>query len=203
VTHAPAMIRTILVADASPTIRRVVELTLADDAFRIEMAADGHAALLSFERLPPDLVLVDVALRDPSGYEVCRRMKAANRTLPVLLLTGAFETFDEERARACGADAQLGKPFESAELVDAVTRLLEGALAPADEPVATVAEKEQDVAPEEPVDDDAGLERAAREAIERLAEQVLRRVAEEIVPQVAERVVRERIRELEQEDIDA
>ncbi len=69
-----------------------------------------------------------------NGYEVCRRAKATRPDLPVLLLVGTFEPFDESQARAAGADSFLKKPFDSQELLQRVDELL------ARSPSARVAE---------------------------------------------------------------
>lgn len=119
------MARTILVADDSVTIRRVVELTFAETDIRVECVASGLEALERFETLRPDLVLADVVMPDPSGYEICERVKGSDRAVPVVLLAGTFEPFDPERAQRCGADGHVVKPFDSRALVQLVERLLE------------------------------------------------------------------------------
>jgi CheY-like chemotaxis protein len=118
------MTRTILLADESVTIRKVVELTFGDTDIHVEAVATGGEALERLDTLKPDLVLADVAMPGPNGYEICRRVKASSRPVPVLLLAGTFEPFDAERARECGADGHLVKPFESRTLIRRVEDLL-------------------------------------------------------------------------------
>jgi CheY-like chemotaxis protein len=118
------MRRTILLADDSVTIRKIVELTFGDTDIRVESVASGREALDRFEELRPDLVLADVVMPGPSGYEVCRAVKASGRPVPVLLLAGTFEPFDAEQARECGSDGHLTKPFDSSLLVERVELLL-------------------------------------------------------------------------------
>ena len=139
------MSRTILVADDSPTIRKIVELTFTDTEIRVEVADSGKAALDRMDTVQPDLVLADVFMPDPTGYELCRTIKASDRPVPVVLLAGTFEPFDSELARDCGADAHLVKPFESEVLLDKVRALLEPPAEPA-------AEVEQDADAEEDMD---------------------------------------------------
>lgn len=139
------MSRTILVADDSPTIRKIVELTFTDTEIRVEVADSGKAALDRMDTVQPDLVLADVFMPDPTGYELCRTIKASDRPVPVVLLAGTFEPFDSELARDCGADAHLVKPFESEVLLDKVRALLE----PPAEPAAKV---EQDADADEDMD---------------------------------------------------
>ena len=118
------MAKTILVADDSVTIRKVVELTFSDSDIRVESVGSGQEALERIATLAPDLVLADVAMASPSGYEICEEIKASSHPVPVLLLAGTFEPFDSERARACRADGHVVKPFESTVLIEKVEALL-------------------------------------------------------------------------------
>jgi CheY-like chemotaxis protein len=118
------MPRTILLADDSVTIRKVVELTFGDTDIRVESVGSGRDALDRLRDLNPDLVLADVVMPGPSGYDVCRAVKASARPVPVLLLTGTFEPFDPHEAKACGSDGHVTKPFDSRSLVERVETLL-------------------------------------------------------------------------------
>ena len=118
------MPRTILLADDSVTIRKIVELTFGETDIRVESVASGREALERLNELRPDLVLADVVMPGPSGYELCRAIKASDRPVPVLLLAGTFEPFDAEQARACGSDGHVTKPFDSRQLVERVEQLL-------------------------------------------------------------------------------
>jgi CheY-like chemotaxis protein len=118
------MRRTLLIADDSVTIRKVVEITFADSDLRVETAGSGQEALDKIARLRPDVVLADVVMPEPAGYEICRVVKASAHPVPVVLLAGTFEPFDAGRAAACGADAHLVKPFDTKTLVEEVGRLL-------------------------------------------------------------------------------
>ncbi|HKQ61048.1 MAG TPA: response regulator, partial [Candidatus Polarisedimenticolaceae bacterium] len=139
------MSKTILLADDSPTIRKIVELTFSDSEIRVETAADGAEALRKLEELRPDLLVLDVMMPEPNGYEICRTVKASERPVPVVLLAGTFEPFDAERASRCGADAHLVKPFESETLVQRVRSLL---ARPVPAPVAAEPPVAQTPAPE-------------------------------------------------------
>ena len=120
------MPRTILLADDSVTIRKVVELTFSDTDIRVESVGSGREALERLPALRPDLVLADVVMPGPSGYEVCRAVKASDRPVPVLLLAGTFEPFDPVEARRCGSDGHMTKPFDSRTLMLRVEDLLQG-----------------------------------------------------------------------------
>jgi CheY-like chemotaxis protein len=136
------MTQKILVADDSVTIRKVVELTFSDEDVRIIAVADGAQALESARTERPDLVISDVSMPGLDGYELCGRIKADEglRTVPVLLLRGTFEGFDEGKAASCGADGVIVKPFEAREMVQKVKELIAAAAAaPAPRPQAAPA----------------------------------------------------------------
>ena len=121
--------QTLLLADDSPTIRKVVSLTFEDEGLRVVAVGSGGEALAHLEQDAPDIVLADVHMPAPSGYELCARIKRDERLrgVPVLLLVGAFEPFDEAEARRVGADGVLTKPFQSIrDLVSKVGGLLGG-----------------------------------------------------------------------------
>src|SRR4051812_15817501 len=130
--------RTILLADDSPTIRRLVTQTFADANFKISEVSNGDAAIKRFEELKPDIVLTDIYMPGKNGYEVCAYVR--NHPLlgatPVVLLVGAFDAFDEERAKHSGAAANITKPFEPRALIDLVNSILTAEAAPAEEPAA-------------------------------------------------------------------
>jgi DNA-binding response OmpR family regulator len=119
---------TLLLADDSVTIQRVIELTFATEAIRVVVAADGHIATTRLEDDRPDIVLADIGLPGVDGYQLAERIKRSDalRTVPVLLLTGAFEPVDEARARKTGCDGVLVKPFEPQRVVQLVKSLLAG-----------------------------------------------------------------------------
>lgn len=117
----------LLLADDSVTIRKVVELTFADEGIDVTSVADAASAMEMFVKTQPDIVLVDVGLAGTSGYQICEMIKQdeATRHIPVLLLVGSFEPFDQDAAERAGADGFLTKPFQSIrELVARVTDLL-------------------------------------------------------------------------------
>ncbi len=118
------MRRTILLADDSVTIRKIVELTFGDSDIRVESVGSGREAIDRLREIKPDLVLADVVMPGPSGYDVCRAVKQSERPVPVLLLAGTFEPFDARQARECGSDGHVTKPFDSRALIERVQALL-------------------------------------------------------------------------------
>jgi CheY-like chemotaxis protein len=124
---------TILLADDSPTIRRLVTQTFADANFRIVEVNNGDAAIRSFEEVRPSIVLADIYMPGKNGYQVCAYIRSHSELgkTPVVLLVGAFEAYDEDTAKQAGATASITKPFEPSALIDMVKSILSGEFAPA------------------------------------------------------------------------
>ncbi len=122
------MTPTLLLADDSLTIRRVIELTFAEEDIRVLAVNDGREAIARIVAEPPDIILADAAMPERDGYEVAAFVKGNERLahIPVVLLTGAFEPIDEERARQAGCDGVLVKPFEPQMVIGRVRELLAG-----------------------------------------------------------------------------
>jgi CheY-like chemotaxis protein len=120
------MPKTLLLADDSVVIQKLVGLSFANEDVKLVTTDNGDEALKRARALRPDLVLADVVMPGKNGYEVCEAIKTDPelRHIPVLLLTGTFEAFDEERARRVGSNGHITKPFEAQGLVDRVTDLL-------------------------------------------------------------------------------
>jgi len=118
--------KTLLLADDSVTIQKVVGISFASEDIAITTVDNGDDALTKAKELRPDVLLADVVMPGKSGYEVCEAIKADPdlRHIPVLLLTGTFEAFDEERAKRVGAAGHVAKPFEAQTLVGRVKELL-------------------------------------------------------------------------------
>lgn len=120
------MPRKLLLADDSITIQKVVAITLAGEDLSILSVDNGDEAISKARETKPDIILADVVMPRRSGYDVCEAVKAdpSLKHIPVLLLAGTFEAFDEARARAVSADGHIQKPFESQALIDKVSSLL-------------------------------------------------------------------------------
>ena len=119
--------RKLLLADDSLTIQKVVEITFADEGVAVLSLGSGDEALAKLVEFGPDIVLADVCMPPPNGYEICDYIKqnAELRHIPVMLLVGSFEPFDEAEARRVGADDILTKPFQSIRrLIDRVGGLV-------------------------------------------------------------------------------
>ena len=120
--------RKLLLADDSMTIQKVVNLTFADEGIEVFTVGNGNAAIEKLPEIQPDLVLADVHMPGLTGYEVCEQIRRNPQfaDIPVMLLVGSFEPFDETEARRVGANDFLTKPFQSIrQLVQKVTTLLD------------------------------------------------------------------------------
>jgi CheY-like chemotaxis protein len=122
------MTHKLLLADDSITIQRVIELTFAEEDVNVLSVGDGKHAIDRIQTERPDIVLADVGMPEQDGYEVAAFVKGNPQLahIPVLLLTGAFEPIDENRARTVGCDGVLVKPFEPQMVINRVKDLLAG-----------------------------------------------------------------------------
>jgi CheY-like chemotaxis protein len=121
--------RKLLVVDDSPYYQTVLGLTFADEGMEVATAGDSDEAAEKLEQSTPDLVLASVSIPGMGGYELCRSIKQSERFghIPVMLLVGLHETFDQAEARRAGVDDVVTKPFQSIrQLVGRVGTLLGG-----------------------------------------------------------------------------
>jgi len=123
----------LLLADDSVTIQRVVELTFNGEDVQVVTVSDGEQAIARIPIERPDVVLADIGMPKRSGYDVAAFVKerADLSHIPVVLLAGAFEPVDEQRARQVHCDGVLVKPFEPQQVVARVRELIDRRSAPA------------------------------------------------------------------------
>ena len=114
----------ILAVDDDAGILDVLRYLLSSEGFEVETASDGEEALAAASRRPLDLVLLDVMLPGLSGTEVCRRLREADNTVPIIMLTARDAEVDRVLNLELGADDYIPKPFSKAELVSRVRALL-------------------------------------------------------------------------------
>ncbi|HEV7473477.1 MAG TPA: response regulator, partial [Pyrinomonadaceae bacterium] len=141
--------RKLLLADDSITIQKVVDLTFADEGVSVVCVNNGREAIDWLQAFTPDIVLADVFMPQVSGYEVCEYIKQNEKLkhIPVMLLVGSFEPFDEEEARRVGANETLTKPFQSIRrLIDRVGHLV--GTRPPEEQIPTAELPKPDETPE-------------------------------------------------------
>jgi CheY-like chemotaxis protein len=128
-------VHTLLLADESVTIQRVVELIFADEPVDVVAVGDGDEAIRRLDAAAPDIVLADVGMAARNGYELAWHVKHNPRLahIPVVLLAGAFDAVDHERARAAGCAGILTKPLEPQLVIARVQELLAATGAAPDE----------------------------------------------------------------------
>lgn len=130
----------ILVVDDDKNICELLRLYLVKEGYSVTMAHDGAAALTEFDKLHPDLVLLDVMMPVMDGWETCRKLRAKSNT-PIIMLTAKGETYDKVLGLELGADDYMIKPFDSKELVARVKAVLRRYQLPAQMPASSVTEQ--------------------------------------------------------------
>ncbi|MGH9929181.1 MAG: response regulator [Pyrinomonadaceae bacterium] len=145
--------RKLLLADDSITIQKVVDLTFADEGVSVLCVGNGREAIERLREFAPEIVLADVFMPEMNGYQVCEYIKQNDKFkhIPVMLLVGSFEPFDEEEARRVGANDTLTKPFQSIRrLIEKVGLLLSNR--PPEEQIPTAELPYAEETPEPPVE---------------------------------------------------
>ena len=132
----------ILLVDDEPSIVKLARMYLERENFRVEAADDGEAALEAVRRLNPRLVVLDLMLPKLDGFEVCRRLRAENNPVAIIMLTAWDEDIDKILGLEIGADDYLTKPFNPRELVARIKAILRRAerLTQADAPTITLGD---------------------------------------------------------------
>ena len=123
----------ILIAEDDRAILLGLSENLAFDGHVVVKALRGDEALDCIESEKPDLLILDVMLPGVNGFEICRRVRRRDRTLPILMLTARSEEVDKVMGLDLGADDYLTKPFSLPELLARVRALLRRSTSP-DEP---------------------------------------------------------------------
>jgi len=115
----------VLVVDDDPDMAAFLARMLAQQGLKAEVVTDGFAALAAIAADPPDLVLLDVQMPGPDGFEICRRLKASESTalLPVVLVTALEDHESRVHGIQAGADDFISKPVRREELIARVNTL--------------------------------------------------------------------------------
>lgn len=118
--------RNVLVIDDSPSIRRMVQITLGGRGYNLSECEDGVEALFLIARFHVDLIICDVNMPNMDGITFLRRlrMQGRHRFTPVIMLTTECSSEQKSRGLEAGARAWIIKPFEAEQLVSAVSRLI-------------------------------------------------------------------------------
>src|SRR5215468_6649829 len=107
---------TILVVDDIPANSNLLRSTLEPEGYEVLLAADGETALQLANRARPDVILLDVMMPGPNGFEICRRLKALEETrpIPVIFITALGETKSMIQGFEAGGVDYITKPFQTA-----------------------------------------------------------------------------------------
>jgi len=118
--------RLVLVVEDDPETRQFYSDAFEREGFLIAQAHNGFQALEKAFAHPPDLVLTDIAVPGIDGIELCRRLRADERTrlIPLLAITGYGDRQYSDRARGAGADQVLAKPCDVDQLLSEALRLM-------------------------------------------------------------------------------
>jgi two-component system, chemotaxis family, chemotaxis protein CheY len=124
------MKRTALIVDDALTMRKLVSFTLRTAGLNVLEAGDGVEALKLVRAHPVDLIISDVNMPNMDGIEFTRQARGvlAGRAVPILILTTESEVEKKNQARAAGASGWIVKPFQQAQLIAMVDRVLPGAV---------------------------------------------------------------------------
>src|SRR2546427_3160093 len=114
----------ILVVEDEPRMASVIAKGLRENAYAVDMAEDGDAALYQASINDYDLIVLDVLLPKRDGFEVCRALRARGNCTPILMLTARATVDDRISGFDAGADDYLTKPFAFRELLARVRALL-------------------------------------------------------------------------------
>jgi two-component system alkaline phosphatase synthesis response regulator PhoP len=114
----------VLIVDDEPNIVQLARLYLEREGYKVDAVGDGRSALAVVEQHPPVLMVLDIMLPEIDGLEVCRRLRAAGNSLPILMLTARDEDVDKILGLELGADDYLTKPFNPRELVARIKAIL-------------------------------------------------------------------------------
>ena len=105
----------LLFVEDDDSIRLALRLALDDEGYDVREASDGRSGLDAFQRVEPDLVLLDLRLPDMSGFDVCRAMRASS-IVPIIIVTAQADTYDLVAGLEAGADDYVTKPVVPKEL---------------------------------------------------------------------------------------
>ncbi|MCE2511585.1 MAG: response regulator transcription factor [Acidimicrobiia bacterium] len=113
----------ILTVEDDERIRTALRLALEDEGWEVDEAASGEEALVAFDRVPADVVLVDIMLPGIDGFDICRAIRKSS-DVPIVMITARSDTHDVVAGLEAGADDYLTKPFAPKELSARIRALL-------------------------------------------------------------------------------
>ncbi|MFC4319900.1 response regulator transcription factor [Litchfieldia salsa] len=114
---------TILIVDDDPHIAELIEVYLLNEGFSINKAKDGIEAIDLFNRVPVDLIILDIMMPRMDGFEFCKKVRKQHQ-VPILMVSAKVEDMDKIVGLMTGADDYMTKPFNPLELMARVKALL-------------------------------------------------------------------------------
>jgi two-component system, OmpR family, alkaline phosphatase synthesis response regulator PhoP len=119
------MAKKILVVDDEPDVLKILSLRLEKTGYEVIRGKDGREALDLARQIIPDLIMLDVYMPDMNGDDVARVLKKDKdlKHIPIILISATATALDQ-KAKECGADGHVTKPFEPEELMGTVKKLL-------------------------------------------------------------------------------
>ncbi|MDA0269245.1 MAG: response regulator [Cyanobacteria bacterium] len=115
----------VLVADDDRALRKLLNLALSQEGYRVAQASNGEQAIQDFERLQPDMVLLDAVMPDRDGFDCCRHLRTVlGSDVPILMVTVLDDQASVDRAFEAGATDFITKPIHWAVLSQRVKRLV-------------------------------------------------------------------------------
>lgn len=119
----------VLAVENNLELLKLLSHLLEKEGFETATATGGEEALARFRDMAPDIVCLDVLLDDISGFEVCRRMRAEDAEMPILLITSKSRPADINEGMAAGATEYMVKPFDLASIAALMHRTAQGCIA--------------------------------------------------------------------------
>lgn len=113
----------ILVVDDDKNICELLRLYLEKEGYSVILCHDGQEAVVKFNALNPDMILLDIMLPSLDGWQVCREIRKKSN-VPIIMLTAKGETFDKVLGLELGADDYVVKPFDTKEIVARIKAVL-------------------------------------------------------------------------------
>src|SRR3954451_4649446 len=126
----------VLAVEDDASMRRLITKVLEESGFHVTGARNGHEMWDALERLPIDLVLLDIMLPGTTGMDLCRALRGRSN-MPIIIVTARGSETDRVLGLELGADDYLPKPFSGPELVARIRALLRRSQMAAAEPSAT------------------------------------------------------------------
>lgn len=119
----------ILIVDDDESLRKMLKVRLSFTQYKVETAGSGEEAFESINKNKPDLILLDIAMPDMDGYEVCKILKDSSETreIPIMFLTAIGGNIENKlQSLMVGGVDYIQKPFDGADLIKRIEKILDG-----------------------------------------------------------------------------